>query len=109
MAATAKTDYRAILDEALAAARAASPERASGCGRVYVCIMDRKHANGVKRALKATPMRPLRYIGNAYGAGGNALYVGYDNATGRELAHGTAVAAVLKAHGIDCYRDEVGD
>jgi hypothetical protein len=79
-----------------------------GCGRAYVCLtgLDLKK----KRALAAASKRlGLLYLTKAYGTGGNALYIGYDNATGVALAKAEAVAASLNASGVACYTDAVGD
>jgi len=81
-------------------------ERASGSGRVYVVITEKEHAKGVAKAAKA--LGKIFQTKAHYGMR-NALYIGYDNATGRELARGTKVVEVLKAHGIGAYRDEHGD
>ena len=104
--ATTKLDYNDILAEALRTAADATPERISGCGRVYVCIVDKAHVKGVEKAAKAAGRIFQR---KGYAGMRNVLYVGYDNATGKELARGTAMAMVFEAHGISCYRDEQGD
>ena len=98
-----KIDHKAALTAALAAP--APVTLRSGCGRVYVMI-DKAHRRGIAAAALALG---VRYLKEAYGAGKGALYVGYDNANGVELARGAAMVEVLKAHGIPCYRDEVGD
>jgi len=98
-----KIDYVAALRAGLSAP--APAERISGCGRVYVCIR-RPHTRGIRAACKRVG---LRYLGAAYGTSGNAIYIGYDNATGKELARGTAIEKALRAAGVACYRDEVGD
>lgn len=103
---TVKINYNDIMAEALRAAADAKPEFRSGCGRVYVCIVDKAHVKGVEKAAMAAGRRFLR---KGYAGMRNVLYVGYDNATGKELAMGTAMAKVFEAHGIKCYRDEQGD
>jgi hypothetical protein len=104
-----QVEKKAVL-EALKEAYAAPyvAMRASGCGRVYVLISgsDRKLMNAVSAAAKALG---LIFQRNAYYGAKNALYVGYDNATGRELAKGEAIAEVLKAKGIPCYSEAWGD
>lgn len=98
------TDYVAILKEGFFAPVAA--ERSSGCGRVYVAITDPIHFKGIKAAAK--------YLGKIYQTkthygDRNAIYVGYDNATGVELARGTKLVEALKVAGIGAYRNEHGD
>jgi len=79
-----------------------------GCGRAYVCFYDtdRKTLNTIK---KAASQCGLRYLPKAYGVGSKAIYVGYDNATGRQLAQAEAIAKNLRDIGIECYDDAQGD
>jgi len=98
-------DYVSALKSAISAASTVSPERGSGCGRIYV-IPSSEHKRGLKAAAKKLG---VIWTDKTYGIGASSLYVGYDNCTGKELAKGTAMVAALKAHGIDCYRDEVAD
>jgi hypothetical protein len=78
-----------------------------GCGRAYVCVSaDRVTVNAVAAACRKLGLTFLR---KNYGAGGNALYCGYDNADGRALAKAEAVATSLKAAGLDCYVDAASD
>lgn len=99
-------DYLSILKAARAAMQTAPRERASGCGRVYVSIVEKEHAKGIADAAKT-----MNWIFHKKGHAGmsNVLYIGYDNSTGVELGQGTAVAQVIKNAGISCYRDEQGD
>jgi hypothetical protein len=83
-----------------------TPERPSGCGRVYVIIGDKQHAKLVAKACK---IAGIPFYTKAYGTSGNAIYIGYDNASGRPLAQGTLMVEKLQEIGISCYRDEVGD
>ena len=97
--------------EALKAANAAPfvATPACGCGRAYVTLSsrnDRKTVNAVAAACKALG---LLFCRKAYGAGSNAIYVGYDNADGRALAKSEAFAKVLTEHGIPAYSDAVAD
>lgn len=101
-----KLDYGAILTEAMTAAGAAPVTERSGCGRVYVMLVGTAHRAGISKASKASS---IRYFGAGKGRYSFSLYVGYDNADGRALARGAAIARVLKDRGIDCYRDEVED
>lgn len=83
--------------------------RGYGCGRAYVCLSsenDRKTVNAVSAAAKKLGKLFLR---KAYGAGNNAIYIGYDNATGRELARSEAIAKALTAKGIPAYSEAVED
>jgi hypothetical protein len=96
-------DYHAALDAGLKAKVPAA--RPYGCGRVYVCVLGR-HVPGIRAACKRAG---VLFLADAYGTTGNAIYIGYDNCSGRELARGTAVAEALNAAGIDCYADAVGD
>lgn len=101
-----KLDYVKIMEQAFSEARNAPNERAYGCGRIYVVITDKDHVKGIAAAAKKLGRIFQR---NAYYGMKNALYVGYDNASGKEMAMGAAVVRVLKANGISCYRDEHGD
>lgn len=79
----------------------------SGCGRVYITVTSEKLKlnTGLGKALliagfkvMARPYSKLKHI-----------YIGYDNATGREWAQAEAAADVLKSAGISCYVDGDGD
>lgn len=95
----------ASLKEAHAAP--STPQRASGCGRAYVCISaDRATVNAVAASCKTLGLLFLR---KNYGAGGNAIYIGYDNGTGGPLAKAEAFAKVLNDKGIRCYTDAASD
>jgi hypothetical protein len=101
-----KKMVQSILSAAFAAP--VVPVRASGCGRVYVSISssDKALVNAVSAAAKAMGKIFQRkgYMGMR-----NVLYIGYDNASGRELAKGEAIAAYLSANGIPAYMDAQGD
>lgn len=97
-------DYASILSAAFEASP--PPARAYGCGRVYVAIADKAHRRGIAAACKKLGRMWLKA---AYGTSGNVIYIGYDNATGREVAKGEHIASVLKAHGISAFMDAVGD
>lgn len=79
-----------------------------GCGRAYVCLAtkDKTVLKDFKAAMEACG---LKYIGKAYGTGTRAAYIGYDNGSGVPLAQAEAIAKNLKALGVDCYDDGVGD
>ena len=118
---TIKRDYAVILRGALEAAAKAAPDRPSGCGRVYVCVPSKDYSRDATEATNAQAKKDALGIARAAGGFGkiwqaknhygdrNALYVGYDNSTGRELGVGRAIVDHLKAHGIQCYRTEHGD
>jgi hypothetical protein len=86
--------------------RPCSPERAIGCCRVYVSIVDATQARGVAHAAKVLNMRWQK---RSHYGDSNALYIGYDNCDGQALARGAAVVEALKAAGINCHRNEHGD
>ena len=96
-------DYVAALKDALTAPY--SVDARSCCGRVYV-VPAKDHKRGLRAAAKKLG---ARWLSEAYGTSRGVLYVGYDNADGHALARGAAMVAALKAHGVDCYRDEVTD
>lgn len=87
-----------IVAEAFAAAQHVTPERISGCGRVYVVPF-----GTTRRSTLAAARKAGKIVVNGM------IYVGYDNADGVALAKGTAIVAALKAHGVSCYRDEHAD
>jgi hypothetical protein len=95
---------------AVAAAFAApvgAPVRTCGCGRAYVCVSaDRATVNAVAAACRKLGKL---FVRKNYGAGGNAIYCGYDNADGVAWARAEAVAASLKAAGVACYTDGASD
>ncbi len=81
------------------------PQRPSGCGRVYVYV--EKEAQPVlKQPAKALN---ISYMKRPYGVGVDAIYVGYDNATGEALSRGELLATRLREIGIKAYREEVSD
>ena len=90
--------YEAAVSARQAGQSAPMASVAYGCGRVYVFVGYkplRKNAKAVKTLEKAgfrmTP-RP--------GDSGVLIYVGYDNATGRELGMGEAIAQSFRDSGI---------
>lgn len=96
-----------------------TPNRASGCGRVYVCLSRPFDATTLKyqkldpRLVKAVEAAAARtgtiFQRKAHYGMTNALYVGYDNATGRELARGEMLAKLLTEAGVPAYMDAHGD
>lgn len=96
-----------VLEDAFGATL--DPARAIGCCRVYVCLnakTDRKVVTAVAAAAKKLGKIFQR---KAYYGLGNALYIGYDACSGREVARGEAVAAALTAAGIVAYSEVCGD
>ena len=87
------------LEAARAAMQAAKPARASGCGRVYVTLegLDRRGRLATTRFAKASG---LIFQTRAHYGMRDALYLGYDNATGRQLGQGEAFVAALALHGV---------
>lgn len=100
-----KAEWTKVLTEAFAAPF--TPSRPSGCGRAYVCLTNVKtERKAIAAAAKAAG---IMYLRKAYGTGGDALYIGYDNGTGGPLGKADAVAAALTKAGVSCYADAVGD
>lgn len=97
-------DVQKILADALS--KPVAPERPMGACRVYVSILDADMAKLVSKAAKklGKDFQKKSYYGDR-----NALYIGYDNFDGKDLARGSAVVAALKAAGIDCVRCEGAD
>jgi hypothetical protein len=95
--------------DALKAAMSApfTPARPSGCGRAYVCVSGDK--TEIKAFADACKAQGHMFLKKAYGTGGNALYVGYDNADGRALGRAEVIAAELTKRGLRAYSDAVGD
>lgn len=85
----------------------ATTERARpmGCGRIYVST-SKEHAPMLRKAAKALGMiyQARNYYGDRY-----ALYIGYDNCTGREWAQGEEVAKLLTALGMKASMRANGD
>lgn len=69
------------------------PNMYLACARVYVTVYGAK-ARTVKAAAKRLGLLWTH----------RGLYVGYDNASGTEYMRGEAVAAQLRAAGVDCYQ-----
>ncbi len=79
-----------------------------GCGRVYVEIISPKVRANSKIA-KLIESFGYRMTSRPYSTGKNRIYVGYDNATGKEYMMGEIIAKELKAVGVSCYVDGDGD
>lgn len=86
-----------------------------GCGRVYVEITDEKYksirkGSKVAKAFESAGFKMFPRPGYT----GVRIYIGYDNASGKEWNAGELVAQSLKANGLDshglkCYVDGDGD
>lgn len=94
-----------ILDGALAAMQGAKPMQGYlCCARAYVCFI------GVTPKIRATLKKWAKSRGKiyqteaAYGMR-NALYIGYDNASGIECGKAQAFADYVKAQGVSCFAD----
>jgi len=97
-------DYVELLREAFT--KPVVAERPIGAARVFVAISDPAQAKAVAKAARklGKTFQAKTYYGDR-----NALYIGYDNFDGRDLARGTAVMLALQAAGIQSYRVENGD
>lgn len=87
---------REVIKQAFTAAQGAQPQRPSGCGRVYVDIGKIRANSKVARLLASIGHRLTH---GPYCDNQRYLYIGYDNASGRELAMGEAVCDSLRANG----------
>lgn len=73
-----------------------------GCARIYVKLVDKADV----KPLKAAGAK----IVDAYGCGGGkAVYAGYQNFEPKTAAKALAIEAALKAVGVSCYVDAMGD
>ena len=77
-----------------------------GCGRIYVCIVNKDLA---RKLNAACTMAGLSYQARCYYGAPRAIYIGYDNATGAEYARGVAFASYLSSHGIEAVCEAFGD
>lgn len=95
-----------------------------GCGRAYVCIgyygdlfasdEQKKEDKATTRKIRNAVKKSAEQLGmifqtKAYGVGGYALYIGYDNANSIAWSQAEQIAANLKALGIPAYADGQGD
>lgn len=81
-----------------------------GCGRVYVEVHDVNY-KGIRKGskvAKAFEAAGFRMTERPHQSGVR-IYVGYDNATGREWNRGEIIARVLKEKGVLAYVDGDGD
>ena len=75
------------------------------CGRAYVVIVEKADRAQARAWCKAN----RKIWTGAQGHVPNAIYVGYDNASGVELGRAEAFALELKARGVVAYMDAMGD
>lgn len=95
-------DYRKILTEAFEQPAQSTAGMYLSCARVYVMVSDKAHVAGIEAAAKALGKQ---FQKKAHYGFSNALYIGYDNATGQTYGQGLAVAAHLSVCGISSYCD----
>lgn len=90
---TAVTEMTKVLAHAMQAEGHAAPANMYlSCARVYVTVYGPK-LRTVKAAAKRLGIRWTH----------RGIYVGYDNASGREYMRGEAIVTALKSAGVDCY------
>lgn len=79
----------------------------SCCGRVYITLTEkiRKGSALYKAIEKGSGMRMVKLSGCTL----HSVYVGYDNATGKELMLGNYFAEELRNIGVSCYNDAIED
>lgn len=80
---------------------------AGGCGRVYVTV-GYKSLNARSKATKTLNSAGFKMTRRPYNSGFH-IYVGYDNASGRELAMGEAIAQSFRDSGIAAFADGDAD
>jgi hypothetical protein len=91
---TAVTEMTTVLANAMKAEGKAAPANMYlSCARIYVTVYGPK-----LRTVKAAAKR----LGITWTHRG--IYVGYDNASGREYMRGEAIAAALSAAGVNAYQ-----
>lgn len=91
---TAVSDMTKVLADAMKAEGDPAPANMYlSCARVYVTVYGPK-LRTVKAAAKRLGIRWTH----------RGIYVGYDNASGREYMRGEAIANILKSAGVDCYQ-----
>ena len=105
------------LSQAVTTAKAqAAPQRATGCGRVYVelglCLtvdqvmtLSLREQNKIEKQFKQKTIPSVKEAIASAGLKwfGGRVYVGYDNNTGVELGQGEAIASAFKGLGINAY------
>jgi len=76
-------------------------KRAYGCGRVYVSFLKLRKTSKQAKALESVGFNITRRPHSTQ----YHIYVGYDNATGRQLAYGKKLAKHFNDNDICCYCD----
>lgn len=79
----------------------------SCCGRVYITLAEKiRKGSALYKAIESgTGMRILKQPGSKL----HSVYVGYDNATGKELMLAEYLAEELRNAGVSCYTDAIED
>jgi hypothetical protein len=96
------------LDQAAAAMdQAPRAGGAQGCCRAYVVLVGLDRST--RQRVKGWASLRKRIFTGRQGHVSDGIYVGYDNATGIERGRAEAFAAALKAQGVRCYAEWVGD
>lgn len=97
----------AILTAAIESARSATTKGSvGGCGRVYIVLSEVPRANS--KIYKIFGNYGFKFMNRPYSTR-KCIYMGYDNATGKEWYQAEAAAKVFKDNGISCYVDGDGD
>lgn len=101
------TDLNAIAEKAFQAmGNAEATGSRGGCGRVYIEFSGGIRDNSkVKSTLQNTGFKVTRRPN----FNGVRIYVGYDNASGKEFSMADKAASIFQEHGIRCYVDADGD
>lgn len=99
--------YAAAAKAQMASANVSDVRPANGCGRVYVTV-GYKTINKNSKATKTLESVGFRMTRRPYNSGLH-IYVGYDNASGRELAMGEAIAQSFRESGIAAFADADAD
>lgn len=79
----------------------------SYCGRVYLVFTEKFRTGGdfYKKLKNSCSFRIL----NLQGSSLKSLYIGYDNATGKELKLANALQSELTKIGLSCYVEAIAD
>lgn len=88
-------------------------EQVGGCARVYVCLYSGDDEAQFKKMIRkpvAKACKELKKIFQVNGHGvRNAISIGYYNGRGIEVGQAHSVMNRLKAIGVDCYVEYIGD
>lgn len=94
--------YKKILADAFEQPAQSTAGMYMSCARVYVIISEKNHVAGIEAAAKAIGKTFQRKPHYGFR---NALYIGYETASGQTYGKGLAVAAHLSVCGIPAYCD----